>query len=133
MPIAISLFGANAIKTNKEKIKEQLEALWAYVEQVCKEEQEEVIKPDFTELSPEKVEAMINSINDALADKKVDKTVKQKIRYAAKNWVPKLKEYQEKEQILKDRNSYSKTDADATFMRMKEDHMLNGQLKPAYN
>ena len=32
-----------------------------------------------------------------------------------------------------DRNSYSKTDTDATFMRMKEDHMRNGQLKPAYN
>lgn len=33
----------------------------------------------------------------------------------------------------RERNSYSKTDPDATFMRMKEDHMLNGQLKPAYN
>jgi len=33
----------------------------------------------------------------------------------------------------KDRNSYSKTDLEATFMRMKEDHMMNGQLKPAYN
>ena len=32
-----------------------------------------------------------------------------------------------------DRNSYSKTDLEATFMRMKEDHMLNGQLKAAYN
>lgn len=32
-----------------------------------------------------------------------------------------------------ERNSISKTDPDATFMRMKEDHMLNGQLKPAYN
>ncbi|KAA6317017.1 hypothetical protein EZS27_032766 [termite gut metagenome] len=32
-----------------------------------------------------------------------------------------------------DRNSYSKTDKEATFMRMKEDHMKNGQLKPAYN
>ena len=31
------------------------------------------------------------------------------------------------------RNSYSKTDHDATFMRTKEDHMRNGQLKPAYN
>lgn len=31
------------------------------------------------------------------------------------------------------RNSSSKTDPDATFMRMKEDHMMNGQLKPAYN
>ncbi len=33
----------------------------------------------------------------------------------------------------KDRNSYSKTDRDATFMRMKEDHMRNGQLKPGHN
>ena len=33
----------------------------------------------------------------------------------------------------RDRNSYSKTDLEATFMRMKEDHMLNGQLKAAYN
>ena len=32
------------------------------------------------------------------------------------------------------RNSYSKiSDPDATFMRMKEDHMKNGRLKPAYN
>ena len=32
-----------------------------------------------------------------------------------------------------DRNSYSKTDPDATFMRMKDDHMMNGQLKTGYN
>lgn len=31
------------------------------------------------------------------------------------------------------RNSYSKTDHDATFMRLKEDPMRNGQTKPAYN
>lgn len=34
---------------------------------------------------------------------------------------------------LKGRNSYSKTDPEATFMRMKDDHMRNGQLKPGYN
>ena len=32
-----------------------------------------------------------------------------------------------------DRNSYAKTDPDATFMRMKEDAMNNGQTKPGYN
>ena len=45
----------------------------------------------------------------------------------------KLKEYTQKIHLCGDRNSYSKTDPDATFMRMKEDHMQNGQLKPAYN
>ena len=45
-----------------------------------------------------------------------------------------LMEYKNCFEIMgKDRNSYSKTDLEATFMRMKEDHMLNGQLKPAYN
>jgi len=34
---------------------------------------------------------------------------------------------------FQDRNSFSKTDTDATFMRMKDDHMMNGQLKPGYN
>lgn len=32
---------------------------------------------------------------------------------------------------LGERNSYSKTNEKATFMRMKEDAMLNGQLKPS--
>jgi len=41
--------------------------------------------------------------------------------------------YDESKEILGERNSYSKTDKDATFMRMKDDHMRNGQLKPAYN
>ena len=45
-----------------------------------------------------------------------------------------LMKYKECFEIMgADRNSYSKTDLEATFMRMKEDHMLNGQLKPAYN
>ena len=45
-----------------------------------------------------------------------------------------LMKYKECFEIMgTDRNSYSKTDLEATFMRMKVDHMLNGQLKPAYN
>ena len=48
-------------------------------------------------------------------------------------YIDRLKEYTKKLHICGERNSYSKTDPDATFMRMKEDHMLNGQLKPAYN
>lgn len=47
--------------------------------------------------------------------------------------IDKIKEYTKKLHICGERNSYSKTDPDATFMRMKEDAMLNGQLKPAYN
>src|SRR5438552_7358236 len=72
-------------------------------------------------------------IEEAIKDKEVSKKVKQKLVYAKKNFPVKLDEYKVKEEILDGRNSYSKTDNDATFMRMKEDHMKNGQLKPGYN
>lgn len=45
----------------------------------------------------------------------------------------KLAEHQAQMSIYGTRNSYSKTDHEATFMRVKEDPMMNGQLKPAYN
>ena len=49
------------------------------------------------------------------------------------SFIDRLKTYNHHLHMCGERNSYSKTDPDATFMRMKEDHMLNGQLKPAYN
>lgn len=48
-------------------------------------------------------------------------------------YLERAKKYNHQQHILGERNSYSKTDPDATFMRMKEDHMKNGQLKPGYN
>ena len=42
-------------------------------------------------------------------------------------------EYSMQQETFKGRNSFSKTDPDATFMHMKDDHMRNSQLKPGYN
>ena len=61
------------------------------------------------------------------------KTALQRSIEALEKYCNKLKEYTKKIHICGKRNSYSKTDKDATFMRMKEDAMKNGQLKPAYN
>ena len=61
------------------------------------------------------------------------KTVEQKLFEEVAAIREKQQEYDAHLTILGTRNSYSKTDPDATFMRMKEDHMKNGQLKPAYN
>ncbi len=52
-----------------------------------------------------------------LRDKPVNKQIKQKLNYAKKNWPNNLKKYAEQEKILNGRNSYSKTDTDASFMR----------------
>lgn len=67
--------------------------------------------------------------NEDISDKKMRKAV-EKVRSES---APKQKEYENKLETLGERNSYSKTDPDATFMRMKEESMNNGQTKPGYN
>lgn len=124
---------AKSAKTSRERIQKQLQDIWAYVEKVYREEQKELNEPDFTAIDPEKIAATIDQINEALKDKPVDKEIRRKLDYGKKNWPKNLQKYREQEEILGERNSYSKTDPDATFMRMKEDHMGNGQLKPGYN
>lgn len=122
-----------AIKKHKERISAQLEELWNYAETVAKDELQNTEEVTFKEVDSEKVSQTIEKINEVLKDKKVSSKVRQKLNYAKRNWSDNLEKYRKQEEILETRNSYSKTDTDATFMRMKEDHMRNGQLKPAYN
>ena len=62
------------------------------------------------------------------------KSTEQRQYEALKGYIRKLKEYVQKIRICgEERNSYSKTDHDATFMRVKTDYMGNDQLLPAYN
>lgn len=123
-----------AIKTSRERMKKQVNELWAYAQQMAAEE---LVHPDpdgFDTISPEKIEQTIDTINEALKEKKVDPKITQKLKYAKKNWPEKIRQYaQQQELIGPHRTNCSKTDPDATFMRLKEDHMKNGQLKPAYN
>lgn len=50
-----------------------------------------------------------------------------------REWISRKRKYENDFKIFGARNSYSKTDPDATFMRMKDDYMKNGQLKAGYN
>jgi transposase len=123
----------NSIKTNKERIRRQLNDLWDYAQSVAAEELQDTSPVEFNEINPGKVSQTIEKIDTALKGKSVDKKVKQKLGYARRKWPQSLEKYQQQEQTLKGRKSYSKTDTDATFMRMKDDYMKNGQLKPGYN
>ena len=123
----------NAIKTSKAKMEEALKELWKYAEGVAAEELKDETPTTFAPINAEQVKQTIEKIDQALKDKPITKKAKQKLDYAKKNFADRLTRYQGQEKILAGRNSYSKTDTDATFMRMKEDHMGNGQLKPAYN
>jgi len=124
----------NAIKTRKEKMVKQLEQMWDYAQSIADEEDKEPEPPDFKEISPDKVEQTAQKIENILKkNSRSSSKAKAKARYIDKNFANNLRKYQEQEQILARRNSYSKTDRDATFMRMQDDHMQNSQLKPGYN
>jgi len=123
-----------SIQNNKEKIKKQLTEIWKYAQQIARDEDKMPEPPDFTTISSENVNATIDKLNEKLAgNETIDKKVRAKLGYITRNFPANIAKYEQQEAILGSRNSYSKTDTDATFMRMKEDHMLNGQLKPGYN
>ena len=113
-----------AIKKSRERIKQQLSELWQYAQKVAASELDDTDPPGFDKIDSEKVNQAIDTINAALNDKELKKGVKQKLNYAKSHWPAALDKYEHQEKILgTQRNSYSKTDPDATFMRMKEDHM----------
>ncbi len=115
---------------NKAKLEANVKAVLDAAEQALAMENAE----ESQELSSEEIARRADRIldkmdRDGISDKKLRKAVdKVKTEKAAK-----MKEYEDKLDTLGDRNSYSKTDPDATFMRMKEDAMNNGQTKPGYN
>lgn len=123
-----------SIQANKEKMKKQLTDIRAYAQQVARDEDKMPEPPDFRQIDSQKVKQAVEQLNEKLAGRKdIDRKVKGKLKYVTKNYPRNIARYETREAILGDRNSYSKTDTDATFMRMKEDHMKNGQLKPGYN
>lgn len=122
-----------AIKKSKERIENQLDQLWKYTQEIAQGELKDKAPVSFKAIDKATVEQTIKTIDEALAKKKIPSKIRQKINYAKKNWPANLEKYADYEKKLSGRNSFSKTDTDATFMRMKEDHMRNGQLKPAYN
>ncbi len=128
-----SFVWGKAIQTRIGKMAEQLNELWAYAEAVTKEELLDKTPITYQDITSEQLEGLVDKIDQALQGVETDPKVKSKIRYIKKNWPGKIKQYEEQNKELGDRNSMSKTDEDATFMRMKEDHMGNGQLKPAFN
>lgn len=124
----------NSIKTNKAKMLTQLEELWNYAQSINNEDDPNPEPTEFKEISKEVIQKTVAKIDAKLSgNEKASSKAKAKLRYIKNNFTANLEKYEKQEAILGERNSYSKTDTQATFMRMKEDHMLNGQLKPAYN
>jgi transposase len=117
--------------------KEKVKKLLSHIEQLQKEEEEEYGTNNLEEvegnITADQVKNLVDDINEKLSKGAKSKKITSDISKLNKDYVPKLKKYEQQKDMLDGRNSCSKTDRDATFFRMKEDHLMNGQLKPAYN
>lgn len=126
-------------KRYKEKLKEKCRELFVAAELINKEENDSYGDNNLEELGEDRpidsqaIEEAVKRIDQKLAEKPRDKGLIKAKKIIEKDYLPRMQKYEKQEQVLAERNSYSKTDTDATFMRMKEDHMKNGQLKPGYN
>lgn len=113
------------------RLKAKTEALLRQIEQSHAVENQENPMPE--ELTAEEVVKRVERIREKVDADKLSKEDRKALKQIETDAVPRMNRYKEQLETMGSRNSYSKTDPDATFMRMKEDAMLNGQLKPGYN
>lgn len=113
------------------RLKAKTEALLRQIEQKHAIENQENPVPE--ELTAEEVTKRVERIKEKVDAETLSKEERKALKQIETDSVPRMNRYRGQLETMGPRNSYSKTDPDATFMRMKEDAMLNGQLKPGYN
>lgn len=117
-----------SVERNKLKLEVKVDNIIKQIEKGIQDDNrndDQTPTPINSKILKERIKELNTNEKQSREDKK---QVKELVKHQAK-----LEEYERHLDTLGNRNSYSKTDPDATFMRMKEDHMGNGQLKPAYN
>ena len=128
-----------SVERNREKLLEKIRVLLQQInEQMAQDKAADV---DPLELTPQTLCEISKEFKEALGSEPEAKTKEEKAAQRGKNKMfkelerhgEKLAEYNSRLEQMEGRNSISKTDPSATFMRMKEDAMCNGQTKPGYN
>lgn len=125
------------VERHENMTKEKVKKLLSHIEQLQKEEDAEYGTNNLEELEGEitadQVARLVDKINQKLSNGTKSKKITSDVNKLKKEYVPRLKKYEDQKDMLQKRNSCSKTDKDATFFRMKEDHLGMSQLKPGYN
>lgn len=131
---------AKNTKRYKEQLGKKVEELLEEVERVNEAEDEQYGDKDLEEMGEEaqvdaeKIKKKIEELNERLKEKPKNQKLKKVVRKLEHEYLPRLEKYEQQEKLLAGRNSYSKTDPEATFMRMKEDrNTVEPRPKPGYN
>jgi transposase len=124
------------VERQEDNIKVNVKKLLLHVEELQRQEDEEYGSHDLEEveghISAEEIDNVVKELNNRISEIGQSKKVSSGVNKIKKE-VEKLKKTQQQKDMLGGRNSCSKTDKDATFFKMKEDHIGMSQLKPAYN
>lgn len=136
---AVEKHHKNLVERSNQLYNELLEK--QIIPELKREEEEQLSVEELTQIA-EKLEEVVEEYtqkidhSDDVAKRKElrseRKTPKQIVKQVY-DWIARKQKYEQDFEIFGSRNSYSKTDKDATFMRMKDDYMKNGQLKAGYN
>lgn len=129
-----------SVRRYQTQLREKIGALLDEIERVNEEEQAEYGDEDLEELGGNgggldsaELASRIDRLSERLKEDPENKPLAKAVRTLQKEYLPRLERYEVQEATLAGRNSYAKTDEDATFMRMKEDRLQTGELKAAYN
>jgi len=131
-----------SVEKHDKKLDEKLRAYIRMAEQVWEDENVEYGNRDLEELGGKEqftstdVKELAGILRERLEVLEADedkKKLKNGLKTIEKDILPRKKKYEKAKRVFGERNSYSKTDPDATFMRMKDDRNGKGQLKPGYN
>jgi transposase len=128
-----------SVEKNRAKLLDKIKVLLDQIDETIA--QDKAVENESVEFTPAAISSLARELKEALSEQPAAKTGEEKKAHRAKEkqvkelekQAEKLAEYDNHLQTLEERNSYSKTDPSATFMRMKEDAMNNGQTKPGYN
>jgi transposase len=117
-----------SVEKNKQKLELKIHKILKYIDEGIAQDN----VPEDDPLPPINSDELKRRISEINRENRT-KSEQKEIKTLENKHLPKLKEYENHLKILNNRGSYSKADPDATFMRLKDDHMQNGQLKPSYN
>lgn len=121
-----------SVEKYKEKLEVKVDSILKDIETTINVDAKNIDQDEqYKAIDSDKLKEKISELNSRITE--LNKQQKKQVKQLEKDALPRLKKYEQQLETLDKRNSFSKTDTDATFMRMKEDHMMNGQLKAAYN
>ena len=120
-----------SVEKNKAKLEDKIRSILHDVDSHIEQDKHERSPEPLPDINSALIREKVSALNNRLST--MNKAERKQVKQLQQDYLPRLEKYETQLKKLGERNSYSKTDEDATFMRMKEDHMKNGQLKPAYN